>query len=286
MAEITVSSSLVWRGRRSAISEIGKLALPVLFVQIPMVGNSVVDTIMAGRRSALDLAAVGIGAAIYITVFVIAHGFLLAAAPMFVKLNGVGKLRELGRSVVQVSWVSMLIAFPCSVLLWNAGRAIHWITQIDEAALLAGQYLKGCAMSLPAILWFRVFYAISTAVGRTTWVFLITGVAALLKIPINGALMYGVDNVVPPLGAAGCGVALLIVPWTAALVSVPVLARATAYRRLKITWRAPDRKTILAFLQLGVPISIMQTAEIVSVAAMGRWPRDLARPKWARTRLP
>ena len=46
-----------------------------------MVANGVIDTMMAGRLSAVDLAAVGIGAAIYITVFVTAMGVLLALAP-------------------------------------------------------------------------------------------------------------------------------------------------------------------------------------------------------------
>ncbi|NBS96949.1 MAG: MATE family efflux transporter, partial [Betaproteobacteria bacterium] len=44
------------------------LAWPVLIAQIAAVGNGVLDTVMAGRLSAVDLAAVSLGVSIYISV--------------------------------------------------------------------------------------------------------------------------------------------------------------------------------------------------------------------------
>lgn len=44
-----------------------RLAWPVLVAQLAVVANGVIDTMMAGRFSAVDLAAVGIGASIYVT---------------------------------------------------------------------------------------------------------------------------------------------------------------------------------------------------------------------------
>ncbi|MFT4100996.1 MAG: MATE family efflux transporter [Burkholderiaceae bacterium] len=254
---------------RQAILELGKLSLPVFCVQIALMGNAVVDTIMAGQKSAVDLAAIGIGTTIYITAFVILNGLFLASPPMFAKIYGAGEFRKLGQAFVQVSWVSMLIATPCAVILWNAGMIVPWMTESAETTLLVEQYLKGGAVALPAILWFRVFYALSTALGHPFWVVVINGGAVLLKIAINGSLMYGIGSVIPPLGAAGCGVALAIVSWMAALLSVLVLLRAPAYVGLMITLKRPEGKAIREFIRHGAPISIMQAAEIGSVAAVG-----------------
>ena len=66
---------------QSTFRRLTGLVWPVLVAQVAVVGNGVIDTMMAGRLSALDLAAVGIGAAIYVTVFVTAMGVLLALAP-------------------------------------------------------------------------------------------------------------------------------------------------------------------------------------------------------------
>jgi MATE family multidrug resistance protein len=67
---------------RSLPRELLHLAWPVLIAQAAVMATSVIDTLMAGRLSALDLAAVGIGASIYATVFVTAMGVLLALTPV------------------------------------------------------------------------------------------------------------------------------------------------------------------------------------------------------------
>lgn len=67
---------------RSLPRELLHLAWPVLIAQAAVMANGVIDTLMAGRLSPVDLAAVGIGASIYATVFVTAMGVLLALTPV------------------------------------------------------------------------------------------------------------------------------------------------------------------------------------------------------------
>jgi MATE family multidrug resistance protein len=66
---------------RSLPRELLHLAWPVLIAQVAVMASGVIDTLMAGRLSPVDLAAVGIGASIYATVFVTAMGVLLAITP-------------------------------------------------------------------------------------------------------------------------------------------------------------------------------------------------------------
>ncbi|NBW00345.1 MAG: hypothetical protein EBR85_01285 [Betaproteobacteria bacterium] len=53
------------------------LGWPILVGQIAVLGNGVIDTVMAGQRSAEDLAVIGLGAAIYISIFVAFRGVLM-----------------------------------------------------------------------------------------------------------------------------------------------------------------------------------------------------------------
>jgi Na+-driven multidrug efflux pump len=68
---------------RSLPRELLHLAWPVLIAQAAVMANGVIDTLMAGRLSPVDLAAVGIGASIYATVFMSPlMGVLLALTPV------------------------------------------------------------------------------------------------------------------------------------------------------------------------------------------------------------
>jgi len=74
----------------SAVSRIAKgvvrLAWPVLVAQLAVIASGVLDTVMAGRYSAVDLAAVGIGASVYFSVFIGLMGVVQALSPIAAQL--------------------------------------------------------------------------------------------------------------------------------------------------------------------------------------------------------
>ena len=79
--------------------ELLHLAWPVLIAQVAVMLNGLIDTVMAGRLSPVDLAAVGIGAAIYASVFVAMMGVLLALPPTIAHLYGAARHAEIGEEV-------------------------------------------------------------------------------------------------------------------------------------------------------------------------------------------
>lgn len=66
------------RGLRDSARRIAPIAWPVLIGQLAVLGFSTVDTVMIARYAAIDLAALAIGGAAYITVFVGFMGVVLA----------------------------------------------------------------------------------------------------------------------------------------------------------------------------------------------------------------
>ena len=88
------------------------LSWPVLIAQLAVMANGVIDTVMAGQLSAIDLAAVGIGASIYIAVFVSVMGILLALTPTVAHLYGGGRYLEIGEEVRQSAWLALVILLP------------------------------------------------------------------------------------------------------------------------------------------------------------------------------
>ncbi len=92
-------------------------AWPVLIAQLALMANAVIDTAMAGRLSAVDLAAVGIAASIMGTVLMSLISVLLALPPIIAHLYGAGQRGSIGREIHQSVWISLVLALITILLL-------------------------------------------------------------------------------------------------------------------------------------------------------------------------
>ena len=151
-----------------SVRRIVPLAWPVLVGQVSVLAFSTVDTVLVARHSTADLAALAVGGAAYITVFIGLMGVVLALSPIVGRLYGAGQLSEAGAQLHQAIWLSLglallgssLLAFPAPFLALSHASP-------DVAAKVRG-YLAALALALPASLLFTAFRAFNTAVSRPT----------------------------------------------------------------------------------------------------------------------
>jgi MATE family multidrug resistance protein len=254
-----------------ARSALFKQAWPVFIAQIAAIGNSVVDTVMAGQLSALDLAAVSLGASIYISVYVGLMGVLLALAPIVGRHWGAGRFSEIGLDAGQGVWLALALALIGCPLL---GASELWLTVAQpppEVAQMAARYLWVIAAALPAALLFRVFQAIHNGMGRPRVVMLILLGGLAIKVPLNALLMHGVQawGVIDlkGMGGAGCAVATAIVAWTSLLAAGWMVATDPEYRNLGLwPWRVgrPQPERLREILRLGIPTGLSYLIEVTS----------------------
>ena len=101
---------------RKLTYDIFHLAWPVLIAQLAVMAYAVIDTMMAGRFATEDLAAVGIGASIYFSVFVAFMGVLLAVSPTVAQLLGARRHAEIGEQVRQAMWLTLGLAVVAVLL--------------------------------------------------------------------------------------------------------------------------------------------------------------------------
>lgn len=81
------------------IKKLIKISLPILLAQIAQNSMGLADTIMAGRVSSTDMAAISIGASIWMPLMFFGQGLLLALPPTISYLNGSGQ-HQIGRAHV------------------------------------------------------------------------------------------------------------------------------------------------------------------------------------------
>jgi multidrug resistance protein, MATE family len=244
------------------------LGWPILVGQIAVLGNGVIDTIMAGQRSAADLAIVGLGASIYISVFVGFRGVLMGLTPIAAGHYGAGRLSEIGDDVGQAVWVALILAaLGTPILLWVDPWL--WLIQPDPAlhAPLSG-YLLATLTALPATLLFSVFFTLNSATSRPRVTMAINLVGLALKWPLNLVFMDGIEGWIDPMGAVGCAVATAVLAWVSFFIGLAVLAIDRRYREFHIRLRRPNARKITELFRIGLPIGVGYLIEVTSFTLM------------------
>lgn len=241
------------------------LAWPVLVAQLAVVGSGVIDTVMAGRLSALDLAAVGVGTAIYITVFMTAMGVLLALQPTVAQHYGAGRYAEIGEDVRQSAWLALLLAGLGIVLLRHPEPflALARLTPAMEVKVRA--YLDALSWGMAPGMMFRIFYGFMSGIGRprAIMVFNLMGLAA--KVPLNALYIYGFD-----LGATGCAAATSTISWVTAILAWSWCARQSDCADYAVLSRLtlPKPRAMFALARLGLPIGLTLLVDVTAFTFM------------------
>jgi MATE family multidrug resistance protein len=253
----------------SATRAIVQLAWPVLVAQLALMANAVIDTAMAGRLSAVDLAAVGIAASIAATVLMSLVSVLFALPPIIAHLYGAGRQAEIGRELHQGVWISLVLALLAILLLRHPAPfiAISDLQPAVEAKVRA--YLDASSWGVPAAIAMRLFFGLSTGIGRPRPVMLFNLLSLLLKVPLNALFMYGLLGL-PALGGPGCAVASAVDAWLLALLVWGWCLQQPEYAQfnLRRKFAAPERAAIVEFLKLGLPIGLTFVADVTAFTFM------------------
>src|SRR5215813_7919953 len=113
--------------RASIVSGIVGQARPILVGQFAGMAFAVVDTVLCGRASPVDLATMGVGLSVYATVFVGLIGATSALNPIVAQHFGAGRLTAIGATYVQGLWMAVLLAAAGMVPLLLAGAWLPWL---------------------------------------------------------------------------------------------------------------------------------------------------------------
>lgn len=248
-----------------------RLALPIVIAQLANSAMGFVDTMMAGRVSPADLAAVALGNSIWMPVFLFMNGVLLATTAKVARAFGAGENRRIGPLVRQSLWLGLTLGCMLATLMWNAEPLLHLLGIDPQLVTPAMGYLRAVACGFPAVALYSVLRCYSDALGRTRPSMVIGLLGLLINIPANYVFIYGKLGL-PAMGGVGCG-------WATALVMVCMLLAMTwwirwapHYRKHGVfrRWSWPQTSEQKSLLGLGLPIgvSIFAEASIFSIIAL------------------
>lgn len=257
-----------YRPTREDVTQLVRLAGPIAAVQVGLMAMGAVDTVMVGRVSASDLAAVAIGNLYFFGIAVFGMGVLFSLDPVVSQAVGardhVGIARAVQRGLVLAGALTLL----AMALLLPAGGFLTWARQPPDVIPIAGGYARGLILGVFPFYGFTVLRQSLQAMSRVRAVLLTVLAANLLNVVLNWALVFG-NLGAPPLGAVGSAWGTSVSRWFMMIVLVgvswPILGRSLR----------PFRREALALvplgrlLRVGAPIGAQQWLEFGVFGAAG-----------------
>jgi MATE family multidrug resistance protein len=259
------------RAVSSFTARVASLAWPIVVGQLAVIMNGVMDTMMTARYSAIDLAALGLGASVYVSIFVGLSGVMQALSPTIGQLYGAKKYDAIGHQVRQGVWLAIFLSLVGSALLLFPDPLLNIAEAPPALDSKVREYLALLSLALPATLGFRVFAALNTAVSRPRMVMTIqVGTLVLLKLPLNALFIFGGLGL-PAMGTPGAAIATCVAAWLALGIGWLLAARGDSYRQFQIQghgFEKPSWSTQRALLKLGLPMGMSYLIEVTAFTFM------------------
>jgi MATE family multidrug resistance protein len=249
----------------SEAKTIARHAVTVLVGQLAVMAFGVTDTIVAGRHSEQSLAALSVGAAVYITVFVALIGIVQALLPAWAELHGGSRHHDLGRSVRQALYLALIGMVVGAVALLFPGPLLRWTEVPPRLEDEVSRYLAVLALALPPALLFRMFSTLNQSLGKPQLVTWLQAFSLLVKVPLTIWFAFGGLGL-PAMGAVGCAAATVVTNYLMLALALWLVRTSELYRPYAI-WQALERPhwpTISEFARLGVPGALSVLVEVTS----------------------
>lgn len=248
---------------------IARHAGTVLVGQLAVMAFGIADTIIAGRYSDQALAALSVGAAVYITFFVAMMGILQSMLPIWGQLRGARRNHEVGKSVRQSLYLAGIgMVVGCSALLFP-GPILDW-TEVPMAVRKdVESYLAILALAMPPALLFRLYSTLNQSLGKPQLVTWLQAASLAVKVPLTIWFAFGGWGV-PAMGVNGCAWATVLVNYLLLGFATGLLRTQSLYEPYAI-WRRIERPhwpTLAEFARLGIPAGLAIMVEVTSFTLM------------------
>ena len=240
-----------------------RLAGPLIVNFLAVAGMHFADAVMAGRLGADALAAVAIGASVWMIGFSFCLGLLMAISPIVARHFGSGQHDLIGRYARQGVYLGFVLGLPLIALAQYAVEPLlTWIGIDAEFRGMTVGYTKSIMFGAPGIFIFLALRFTTEGVGHTRPIMFTSVIALGCNVFLNYVLMFGKFGA-PALGVVGCGIASAITMWLVAGALALYMMLSPFYRPFNLFSRvAPLRWSVLReMVVLGVPIAITITAE-------------------------
>ncbi len=240
-----------------------RLATPILVAQVALTAMTLVDTIMAGQVSAVDLAAVAVASSFWLPIILFVQGLLMAMTPIVAQLNGARKQQEIPNAVFQGAWLGAIATVPTMLVIYYSPMLLVLMDVEPELAVKTTGFLHTIMWGIPAYTFYQLLRNYTEGLSHTLPTMFIGFIGLMMNIPANYIFINGKLGM-PALGSVGCGVASALVFWAMLICMLIYVHYSNVYRHCRLFqhWVTPEWSKIGRIFKLGIPISLALFCEV------------------------
>jgi len=239
------------------------LAWPLLIAQVTQTLMGVSDTIMAGRYSYTDMAAVAIGFSITMPVLMFIQGVTLGLSPIISRLQGSKQNNKVANALHQCIWLSLILSVFALLLIFAVGPLLENIEMEVDVRTITVDYIVYILLAAPGFALYQSLRNCCEGLSSTRPTMIIMFAGLLVNIPANYILINGLFGL-PEMGGAGCGLATLLVIYVMACVTLfyMMIAKKLKQYDLFTQFHWPKLDLQLSQLKIGLPIAFTIVFEV------------------------
>ncbi len=240
------------------------LTFPIMGTQLAQTGMGVVDTLVAGMASTLDLASIAVGSSIWIPLVMLVAGIMVALSPLVAHAKGAKNKQESAKILQQGVYLSLIIGIIAMCLLLFFTTPLMQLMGVTQDIQVTTQaYLSFIAYGLPAVAVHQALRSYSEAINLTRPVTVIAVFGLLLNIPLNLLFVFGYGPI-EAMGGPGCGLASCIIFYLLAIILGLYTLFSQYHQKVNPlrNFSKPQYKAMLMILSLGLPIGLAIFVEV------------------------
>ena len=233
------------------------MALPIFTTQLSQMAMGVVDTVMSGHASTVDLAAVAVGSSLWIPLVFLIVGILMAITPTIAHYYGASDYHKMGHTIRQSLWIGLILSLLGGTVLLSAHHLFVFMDIKAPILPIATDYLYAIAWGMPAIAGYHILRYLNEGIANLIPIMLIGLLGLLVNILCNYALIFGHFGF-PSLGGVGAGWATVITHYFMFLCLLIYVYKSKKFIPIQLFQAdlAPHFQELKTLLKLGLPIGI------------------------------
>jgi MATE family multidrug resistance protein len=249
-----------WGGELRALF---RLSWPLVLAQLAQNALFTTDVVFMGQLGPKYLAAGFLAASFFVSFQLFGIGLVGAVAPMVAQALGARDIKSVRRIVRAGFWTAIITGALILPFAWNVRPIFLLLGQLDEASLLAEQFLHYAMWLIFPALMIIVLRSFLAAHGSTKVILLITLVGVAINALGNYVLVLG-NWGFPRLGLRGSGITTTTVNVIMLALMVLHVATHRRFRRYHLFARLfeADWDRLRAIIRVGLPMGLMVLAEV------------------------
>lgn len=243
---------------RDELRTSARLAAPLIAGHVSTGLIGFVDAVIAGHHGTATLAAVSIGTALFWLPLLVPMGTLIALPASVSQLDGAGRRSEIAPLFRQAMWLALALGVVMFAFLSAIPLALEAMGIAPEIRPGATAFVHGIRWGVPALALYMCMRYLCDGLHHTLPTMVIGFGGLVLLVPLGYALAFGVDGLLPEMGAGGLGIASGLVMWAQALAMAAYLLRTRRFHDLHLFAHLdpPRAAPIRGLLVTGLPIGI------------------------------